>query len=190
MPDPIQAICSRTPGATYDPRDNSCRWVSEAGTEVTMYRNQEGTMVISAVGRAAASEPAPAPPPSTGRSDTKNIGISRSAISRLFDIQSILINQHDSLSTGTIEQLNNELTSLLQALNLGADIRIALRLLAEEDPDIEKISTMVQRISDNLNVQSVSALTPEARAALCLIFNDPNVDLPSIPDDLWNLICN
>jgi hypothetical protein len=189
MPDPIQVICSRTPGATYNPRDNSCRWVSESGTEVSIYRNQEGVLVVRGIGRPAASEPAPAPP-SSSRSDMENIGISRPAMSRLHEIQSILINHHDSLSTGMIEQLNNELTNLLQALNLGCDIRIVLRLLAKENLDLDTISKMVQRINENLNTQSVSALTAEARAALCLIFNDPNVDLPSIPDDLWNLICN
>jgi len=93
------------------------------------------------------------------------------------------------LSPEITEQLNNELTYLLQALNLGCDIRIVLRLLVKEDLDLEALSAMVQRINENLNAQSVAALTAEARAALCIIFNNPNVDLPSIPDDLWNSIC-
>lgn len=188
MPDPIQVICSRTPGATYNPRDNSCRWTSGTGTTVMIQRNREGVIVINGVGSAGAAEPAP-PPPSSGHNSLSNIGISQPAISRLFDIQLILLNQADSLSPEITEQLNNELTYLLQALNLGCDIRIVLRLLVKEDLDLEALSAMVQRINENLNAQSVAALTAEARAALCIIFNNPNVDLPSIPDDLWNSIC-
>lgn len=189
MPDPIQVICSRTPGATYYPRDNSCRWTSESGTTVSIYSNQEGVLVIRAVGRPAATEPAPAPT-SSSRSHTENIGISGSAMSRLNEISVILISHRDGLSPDLIEQLYNEQTNLVQALSLGCAIRIVLRLLAKEDLDLEVLSKMVQRINENLNAQSVSALTAEARAALCLIFNDPNVDLPSIPDDLWDLICS
>jgi hypothetical protein len=41
-----------------------------------------------------------------------------------------------------------------------------------------------------IRAESVSALTAEARGALCKIFNDPRVDLPDLSDDLWNLICD
>lgn len=189
MPDPIQLICSRTPGAAYDPRDHTCRWISELGTDVSISRNQDGVITVSAIGQPAANESAPASPSSTS-SGLGNVGISGSAMSRLNDISALLINHHDGLSPEMIERLNNEQKYLLQAFNLGCDIRAALKLLSKDNNlDIEALSATVKSISDDLNVQSVSALTPEAQAALCLILNDPNVEPPVITDELWDLIC-
>ncbi|MFA4905662.1 MAG: hypothetical protein WC645_04070 [Candidatus Margulisiibacteriota bacterium] len=162
MPDPIQIICSRLPGAVYNANHDTCRY-TEQGNQVLISRNREGVLSITAVGNStAAPTTSPSTPPRTGRSKYANVGISQPAMSRLNEVQ---------------------------ALRLGCDIRIALKLLDEPEVDLDALVEMIARITDNLNARTVSSITPEARAALCIVFNDPNVDLPSIPEDLWNLIC-
>ncbi|MBI5698723.1 hypothetical protein HZC35_00240 [Candidatus Saganbacteria bacterium] len=189
MPDPIQTICSRLPGAVYNQTNDTCRY-SEQGNLVLISRSRNGVLSITAVGNSTAAPAAsPSTPPRTGRSKLENIGISQPAMSRLNEIQMLLANHPEGLSPEMVEQLNSELKFLQQALRLGCDIRIALKLLDEPEVDLDALAEMISRITDNLNARTLSSITPEARAALCILFNDPNVDLPSIPDELWNSIC-
>lgn len=190
MPDPIQTMCSRLPGAVYNPNNSTCRYVSDQGTQVVINRNSEGAVVISAVGSAGPQDEAAPPTPWTGPFKMENIGISSSAASRLNEVQILLTNHPENLSPELAEQLKNELKYLVRAVHLGCDIRIALKLLDQEEIDLEALAETVGRINENLDAKSLSFLNPEAQAALCIIFNDPDVDLPSIPDNLWNSICD
>jgi hypothetical protein len=183
---PVRQTCRNLPNANYDPNTDTCTAVSDQGTAINI--QMDGDVVeISATGSDSPAAP-PEPPAETADvtvpitrilllNPTNPAGAPKEITTVRYDYDAI----YDQVRPG----IGNQASVYLLSVGL-------VNSLDDPDLDVDRLQAKVGKLATLLAdpATDLTAISDSTWNDIAYILNDPNVELPYLPENVWDYLDN